>query len=39
MDQEESFFRVWMLRNGMLQQYAPTRPGEEDEGFFTCDSG
>ncbi|MFB4285080.1 hypothetical protein ACBJ59_58130 [Nonomuraea sp. MTCD27] len=34
MDQEESFFRVWMLRDGELRQYAPTRPDEEDEDFF-----
>ncbi|MFF0869279.1 hypothetical protein ACFYUV_46500 [Nonomuraea sp. NPDC003560] len=38
MDQEESFFRLWMLRNGMLKQYALPHPGEEDEGFFTVDS-
>lgn len=24
MDQEQSFFRVWMIRDGMAQQYAPS---------------
>ena len=39
MDQEESFFRVWMLRDGTLQQYAPTLPDEEDKDFFPGDYG
>jgi hypothetical protein len=34
MDQEQSFFRVWMIRDGALQQYAPTSPGEEDDDFW-----
>ncbi len=33
MDQEESFFRVWMIRNSALRQYAPSSPDEEDEEF------
>jgi hypothetical protein len=33
MDQEEWYFRLWMLRDGELRQYAPTAPGEQDEGF------
>ncbi|SNS48226.1 hypothetical protein SAMN05443665_10054 [Actinomadura meyerae] len=34
MDQEESFFRVWMLRDGELRQYAPTTPNEDDPDFY-----
>ncbi|WP_031521283.1 hypothetical protein [Streptomyces sp. NRRL F-5123] len=34
MDQEESFFRLWMIRDGDLRQYAPLSPREEDEGFY-----
>ncbi|MET7333228.1 hypothetical protein [Nonomuraea sp. NPDC005650] len=37
MDQEESFFRVWMLRDGELRQYAPVEPDEEDEDFYPAD--
>lgn len=37
MDQEESFFRVWMLRGGELRQYAPVVPDEEDPGFYPAD--
>lgn len=37
MDQEEMFFRVWMLRDGKLQQYAPTSPDEEGEDFLPDD--
>ncbi|KOG30083.1 hypothetical protein [Streptomyces resistomycificus] len=33
MDQEESFFRLWMIRGGELTQYAPVRPSEEDADF------
>ncbi|WP_200824715.1 hypothetical protein [Nonomuraea solani] len=39
MDQQEAYFRVWMLRDGTLQQYAPTVPDEKDEGFFPDDYG
>jgi hypothetical protein len=34
MDQEESFFRLWMIREGRVQQYAPTSPDEEDDEFW-----
>ncbi|WP_405665207.1 squamosa promoter-binding protein 15 [Streptomyces sp. NBC_01166] len=34
MDQEEGFFRVWMIRGGELRQFAPLEPNEEDEGFY-----
>ncbi|EFV12592.1 hypothetical protein [Segniliparus rugosus] len=34
MDQEEGFFRVWMLRDGELRQYAPLSPNEEDDDFW-----
>ncbi|MEA5358484.1 hypothetical protein VA596_02970 [Amycolatopsis sp., V23-08] len=33
MDQEQLFFRVWMMREGELRQYAPERPDEEDPAF------
>ncbi|MFJ3158843.1 squamosa promoter-binding protein 15 [Streptomyces kanasensis] len=33
MDQEQAFFRVWMIRGGELRQFAPSEPDEEDEGF------
>ncbi|WP_460363831.1 hypothetical protein [Actinocorallia lasiicapitis] len=32
--QEESFFRLWMLRDGRLQQYAPIEPDEEHPDFY-----
>ncbi|AEB44504.1 hypothetical protein [Micromonospora maris] len=34
MDQEEFFFRVWMIREGALRQYAPSSPNEEDDEFW-----
>jgi hypothetical protein len=34
MDQEEGFFRMWMIRGGELRQFAPLQPNEEDEGFY-----
>lgn len=34
MDQEESFFRLWMIRGGELRQFAPLEPSEEDAGFY-----
>jgi hypothetical protein len=34
MDQEESFFRLWMIRGGELRQFAPSVPSEEDAGFY-----
>jgi hypothetical protein len=39
MDQQESFFRVWMLRDGTLRQYAPTQPHEEEPEFWAPDPG
>ena len=40
MDQEESFFRLWMFRDGRVQQYAPTSPSEDDDEFWPpCDLG
>lgn len=35
MDQEEAFFRVWMIRDGRAKQYAPTLPDEEEDRFWT----
>ena len=29
MDQEQSYFRLWMLRNGAAQQYAPGPPDDD----------
>jgi hypothetical protein len=37
MDQEESFFRLWMFRAGELRQYAPAHPHENSDEFW--DSG
>ncbi|MGC5032784.1 squamosa promoter-binding protein 15 [Micromonospora sp. DT229] len=34
MDQEEFFFRVWMIRKGALRQCAPSSPDEEDDEFW-----
>ncbi|WP_222864434.1 hypothetical protein [Micromonospora sp. WP24] len=34
MDQEELFFRIWMIRDGALRQYAPSSPDEEDDEFW-----
>jgi hypothetical protein len=34
MDQEEAFFRLWMIRQGELRQHAPLQPSEEDDGFY-----
>ncbi|MEU2614646.1 hypothetical protein ABZ570_24150 [Micromonospora sp. NPDC007271] len=34
MDQEDWFFRVWMIRNGAPRQYAPSSPNEEDDEFW-----
>ena len=31
MDQEESYFRLWMFRDGELRQYAPPPPPDADE--------
>ena len=33
-DQQESFFRIWMIRDGELRQYAPLKPDEDDDGFY-----
>lgn len=35
MDQEEVFFRMWMIRGSELRQYAPLEPNEKDEGFYS----
>ncbi|MFF0201460.1 squamosa promoter-binding protein 15 [Streptomyces sp. NPDC005017] len=32
MDQEEGFFRLWMIRGNELRRFAPLEPNEEDEG-------
>jgi len=37
MDQEESFFRLWMIREGKPRQYAPTVPDEDDDEFWPAD--
>ncbi|SCL29000.1 hypothetical protein GA0074692_2645 [Micromonospora pallida] len=37
MDQEQSFFRVWMIREGKPQQYAPASPDEEDDQFWPAE--
>lgn len=34
MDQQEGFFRMWMIRDNELRQFAPLQPNEEDEGFY-----
>lgn len=34
MDQQELFFRLWMIRDGELRQFAPPHPREEDEDFY-----
>ncbi|WP_253885101.1 hypothetical protein [Actinokineospora diospyrosa] len=33
LDQEQAFFRVWMIREGEIRQYAPTVPHEDDDDF------
>lgn len=32
-DQEDCYFRLWMIRDGRLAQYAPLEPSEEDDAF------
>lgn len=34
MDQEEGFFRMWMIRGSELRQFAPLQPNEKGEGFY-----
>lgn len=34
MDQEENFFRMWMIRGDELRQYAPLQPNEKEEHFY-----
>ncbi|MEV6376426.1 squamosa promoter-binding protein 15 [Micromonospora musae] len=34
MDQEELFFRIWMIRDGAPRQYAPSSPDEDDDEFW-----
>lgn len=34
MDQNEDFFRLWMIRGEELRQFAPLVPAEEDEDFY-----
>ncbi|WP_411574180.1 squamosa promoter-binding protein 15 [Streptomyces fradiae] len=36
-DQEEAFFRLWMIRHGELRQYAPLQPSEADDAFHEDD--
>jgi hypothetical protein len=33
-DQEQGFFRIWMVRDGALRQFAPGGPDEDDPGFY-----
>ena len=35
MDQEQSFFRLWMLRDGELQEILIPGPGENDDDFWS----
>ncbi|MCZ1005602.1 hypothetical protein [Streptomyces lydicus] len=34
MDQEEGFFRLWMIRDNELRPFAPQQPNEQDDGFY-----
>ena len=34
MDQEQQYFRVWMLRDGRLQEYLPAEPDENTDDFL-----
>ncbi|MEU9284860.1 squamosa promoter-binding protein 15 [Streptomyces sp. NPDC048275] len=34
MDQEEVFFRLWMIRGGELRQYAPWEASEQEDAFY-----
>jgi hypothetical protein len=34
MDQDEGFFRLWMVRGDELQQFAPLVPSEDEEVFY-----
>ena len=34
MDQQEGYFRMWMIRDNELRQFAPLQPNEEDAGFY-----
>jgi hypothetical protein len=34
MDQEDAFFRLWMIRGNELRQFAPLEPNEENEGLY-----
>ncbi|WP_336082434.1 squamosa promoter-binding protein 15 [Nocardia sp. SSK8] len=36
-DQYEEYFRLWMLRDGELRQYAPMSPQEDDTDFYPPD--
>jgi hypothetical protein len=38
MDQEESFFRLWMFRDGEFRQYVPLRPEDDDSTFFPAET-
>jgi hypothetical protein len=33
MDQEESYFRLWMLREGQMRQYSPPASGADDGAY------
>jgi hypothetical protein len=34
MDQEEGFFRLWMIRGDELRQFTPLVPSEDEEVFY-----
>jgi hypothetical protein len=34
MDQEERFFRMWMIRGGSLREYPPDKPDENSDDFW-----
>ena len=34
MDQEQQYFRVWMLRDGRLPEYLPAEPDENTDDFL-----
>jgi hypothetical protein len=34
MDQEEGYFRLWMIRGAELRQFAPLVPREDDGVFY-----
>jgi hypothetical protein len=34
LDQQEFFFRLWMIRDGLLTEVPVPQPHEEDDGFW-----